>query len=62
MLEKKFKQFYLIKFILIVFSIILLSVILNRLIESYREPVFGDDESTLGIIIVSLSIATILLL
>lgn len=62
MLEKKFKQFYLIKFFLIIFSFILLSVILCQLIESYREPVFGDDDATLGIIIISLSMATILLL
>ena len=62
MLEKKFKQFYLIKFFLIIFSFILLSVILCQLIESYREPVFGDDDATLGIIIISISMATILLL
>jgi len=62
MLEKKFKQFYLIKFFLIIFSFILLSIILYQLIESYREPVFGDDDATLGIIIISLSMATILLL
>lgn len=59
---KKFRQFYLIKFILIIFSFILLSVILYRLIESHREPVFGDDDATSGIIIISLSMATILLL
>ena len=62
MLEKKFKQFYLIKFFLIIFSFILLSVILHRLIKSYREPIFGEDDATLGIIIISLSMATILLL
>ncbi len=62
MLEKKFKQFYLIKFFLIIFSFILLSVILHRLIKSYREPIFGEDDATLGVIIISLSMATILLL
>jgi len=62
MLEKKFKQFYLIKFFLIIFSFILLSIFLNRLIKSYREPIFGEDDTTLGIIIISLSMATILIL
>ncbi len=59
---KIFRHFYLIKFILIIFSFILLSVILYQLIESYREPTFGDDEARFGIIIISLSMATILLL
>ena len=59
---KIFRLFYLIKFLLFIFSFTLLSVILYQLIESYREPVFGDDDPTLGIIIISLSMATILLL
>ena len=62
MINKKFRHFYLIKFFLIIFSLILLSIILYQLIESYREPVFGDDDATLGIIIISLSMATIFLL
>jgi len=59
---KIFRLFYLIKLLLFIFSFTLLSVILYQLIESYREPVFGDDDPTLGIIIISLSMATILLL
>ncbi|MFW9880735.1 MAG: winged helix-turn-helix transcriptional regulator [Candidatus Thorarchaeota archaeon] len=59
---KKSSIFFIIKFCLIVLSLVLLSIFLYRLIESYREPIFGDDEPTIGIIIISLSIATILLL
>lgn len=62
MIIKRFRYFYLIKFVLIIFSFILLSLILHRLIESYREPVFSNDDSTLGIIIISVSMVTILLL
>ncbi|MFX1375108.1 MAG: winged helix-turn-helix transcriptional regulator [Promethearchaeota archaeon] len=59
---KKYSWFFLIKLCLILLSLVLLSVILYRLIESYGEPVFGDNESNIGIIIISLSIATILIL
>ncbi|MFX0082007.1 MAG: winged helix-turn-helix transcriptional regulator [Candidatus Hodarchaeota archaeon] len=59
---KNYSRFFLVKFVLIVISLVLLSIILGRLVESYREPVFGDDESTIGIIIISISITTILLL
>ena len=63
MINRKFRYFYMIKFFLIIFSFILLSVILYRLIESYREPVFGDEDgTTLGIIIISLAMATIFFL
>ena len=63
MINQKFRHFYLIKFFLIIFSFISLSIILYHLIESYREPVFGDDDAaTLGIILISLSMATIFLL
>jgi len=56
---KKFNRFFLFKFILIFFSLILLSVILYYLILSYKEPFFGPDKGPLGLVIISLLIATI---
>lgn len=61
MQRKKFNQLVLIKFTLIFFSLILLSVALIHLINLY-DQFFGINEAiTVGIVIISLLIATILL-
>ena len=61
MQRKKFNHLVLIKFTLIFFSLILLSVALIHLINLY-DQFFGINEAiTVGIVIISLLIATILL-
>ncbi|UCD01592.1 MAG: winged helix-turn-helix transcriptional regulator [Promethearchaeota archaeon] len=56
---KKFNRFFLLKFILIFFSLILLSIILYYLILSFEETFFAPDKVPLGLVIISLLIATI---
>lgn len=58
---KKYNRLILIKFTLVIFSLILLSVALYQLINLY-DQFFGINEAiTVGIVIISLLIATILL-
>ena len=58
---KKYNRLILVKFTLIIFSLILLSVTLYQLINLY-DLFFGINEAiTVGIVIISLLIATILL-
>jgi len=58
---KKFKRLILIKFTLIIFSLILLSAALYQLINLY-DQFFGINEAiTVGMVIISLLIATVLL-
>ena len=60
--SRKFTYFFLFNFILTIFSLVILSVVLFQLIESIDEFFGPIDEIILGIILVSILIATVILL
>ena len=60
--SKKYTSFFLLKFFLICFSLVILLVVLSQLILSLDDYFGPNDEIILRIILVSILIATILLL